>query len=333
MIFVADTADLVRGANIFMEQFSSTWNVLHALWRKIALQKKQFSPHDIFCLWCGAKLTHITSNFTQHCLYHHDLCCFGTKLVLSWFFCFVIKLILSQFIHFRVEQKTQKLQIYCQVGYCMRTDSSGYQTARFPFDTNCCLTLFVLANGSGAGRIQSEPKGVLGGVCCFPEPVQQVNIAGYLPVMQEISMILDSRIPRWNFDKADVLPFRSTTFSSVRKVPTNQGKWESTCRTIQKTNLSRVQNHTKEIFKSTAIWWSCLQRLMAEPWRPCLLISLQQEGQILIILNILCGHASFSDGSSMQCTRVSGCLSKVQRSFKNHQNLADGFVLSWPSVW
>ena len=46
MKFVADAVDIVRGAKISM------WS--------------NFDQHDKFCLSCGSKLLHITSNFAPH---------------------------------------------------------------------------------------------------------------------------------------------------------------------------------------------------------------------------------------------------------------------------
>ena len=65
----------------YVEQVCYTWKVAHALWRKNLLNlKSNFAPHELFCLSCGAKLAHMTSNCALHCLYHHDLCCFDTKI-------------------------------------------------------------------------------------------------------------------------------------------------------------------------------------------------------------------------------------------------------------
>ena len=46
MIFVADAADIVRGANIFI------WT--------------NFAPHEYFCMLCGGKLLHIKINFAPY---------------------------------------------------------------------------------------------------------------------------------------------------------------------------------------------------------------------------------------------------------------------------
>ena len=49
MIFVADAADIVRGANISM------WS--------------NFAPHENFCVLCGGKMLHIKSNLAPHAFF------------------------------------------------------------------------------------------------------------------------------------------------------------------------------------------------------------------------------------------------------------------------
>ena len=71
MVIVADTADINRGGKLlYMKKLHM--NFLLVMWRKLA-------PG--------------TSNFSPHCLYYHDLRCFGAKLILL------------RFTHFCVEQK------------------------------------------------------------------------------------------------------------------------------------------------------------------------------------------------------------------------------------
>ena len=101
MIFVADAADIVRGAHIFM------WS--------------NFDKHENLCMLCGGKVLNMKSNLAPHEIFFlswkqsngltQNPCC-------RFVHCFDAKLILLRFSHFCVEQKSvlsveQKWQISC----------------------------------------------------------------------------------------------------------------------------------------------------------------------------------------------------------------------------
>ena len=89
MIFVADAADIVRGAHIFM------WS--------------NFDKHENLCTLCGGKVLNMKSNLAPHEIFFlswkqsngltQNPCC-------RFVHCFDAKLILLRFSHFCVEQKS-----------------------------------------------------------------------------------------------------------------------------------------------------------------------------------------------------------------------------------
>ena len=105
IIFVADAADIVRGAKLFMwSNFASHEN---CWWSKFHITSK-LAPH-VNCLSCG--VIWLCGSTTNCSLYQTLLNVTNLQCMLSWrdLRCFGAKSILSRFTYFCVEQKrTQK---------------------------------------------------------------------------------------------------------------------------------------------------------------------------------------------------------------------------------
>ena len=116
IIFVADAADIVRGAKLFIwSNFASHEN---CWWPKFHITSK-LAPHEN-CLSCG--VIWLCGSTTNCSLYQTLLNVTNLQCMLSWrdLRCFGAKSILSRFTYFCVEQKWTLLDFFkLTPGWCL----------------------------------------------------------------------------------------------------------------------------------------------------------------------------------------------------------------------